>query len=85
MMRKIHTVRSPFLCREGQFGSGRKLVIGIALKAIEKTTKYQFKIKNRPTIYTGNSMEIIEKAHLWKNNKGKIVCIIPIDIFKKEE
>tara|TARA_Y100000310_G_scaffold334134_1_gene413153 strand:+ start:648 stop:896 length:249 start_codon:yes stop_codon:yes gene_type:complete len=77
----IHTVRSPFMCREGQFGKGRKLVVGISLDALHGMNTYKFKIGKNPKIYEGGVTMIKESGYLWENNKGKSVYIIPVEYF----
>ena len=77
----IHTVRNPFMCREGQFGKGRKLVIGISLDALNGMKTYKFKIGKNPKIYAGGVDMIKDYGNLWENRKGKSVYIIPVEYF----
>ena len=79
----IHTVRQPFMCREGQFGSGRKLVIGISLDALNGMNTYKFKIGKNPKIYEGGVAMIKDNGYLWNNKEGKSVYIIPVEYFNE--
>ena len=77
----IHTVKNPFMCREGQFGKGRKLVIGI-LADVLTGKEHMFKIGKNPKIYKGDTSMIISTGQLWKNKKEQSVYIIPVEYFK---
>ena len=77
----IHTVRNPFMCREGQFGKGRKLVIGISLDALNGMNTYKFKIGKNPKIYEGDVAMIKDNGYLWINKQEKSVYIIPVEYF----
>ena len=79
----IHTVRQPFMCREGQFGSGRKLVIGISLDALNGMNTYKFKIGKNPKTYEGGVAMIKSDGDLWTNKQGKSVYIIPVEYFNE--
>ena len=62
----IHTVRNPFMCREGQFGKGRKLVVGISLDALNNINTYKFKIGKNPKIYEVDVAMIKQNGYLWE-------------------
>ena len=79
----IHTVRNPFMCREGQFGTGRKLVVGISLDALNGMNTYKFKIGKNPKVYEGDVPMIKDNGYLWHNKEGKPVYIIPIEYFNE--
>ena len=79
----IHKIRKPFMCREDQFGHGRELVIGIAVKALETHNPYRFKIGKNPRMYIGDSVEALRVATIWKNVNGKDVAIVPVRMFKR--
>ena len=79
----IHTVRSPFMCREGQFCKGRKLVVGISLDALNGMNTYKFKIGKNPKIYEGEVTMIKGDGDLWTNKQGKSVYIIPVEYFNE--
>lgn len=83
-MGKIHTVRKPFMCRPGQFGDERQLVVGIAVDALVDN-EYKFKIGKNPKVYVGIREDILVNAHIWTNSKGKKVAIIPVAMFEIEE
>lgn len=89
-MTRIHTVKNPFFCREGQFGPGRKLVIGLDVSALKSTDEFCCYIGKRKnvsyTIDTVKAMEYAEKYQsFWKNKDGKLVAILPLEIFDKKE
>ena len=82
----IHKVIKPFMCREGQFGKGRKLVIGISQGVISEELKkgettHQFTIGKNPKVYKGDIAMITKEGYLWENNKGKSAFIIPVEYF----
>ena len=79
----IHTVRQPFMCRDGQFGEGKKLVVGISLDALNGMSTYKFKIGRNPKIYEGDVIMIEKNGYLWKNKQGKSVYIIPVEMFEE--
>ena len=79
----IHTVRNPFMCREGQFGTGRKLVVGISLDALNGMNTYKFKIGKSIKTYEGSVAMIKENGYLWNNKEGKSVYIIPVEYFNE--
>ena len=79
----IHTVRQPFMCRDGQFGKGQKLVVGISLDALNGMSTYKFKIGRNPKIYEGDVIMIEKNGYLWKNKQGKSVYIIPVEMFEE--
>ena len=80
----IHTVRNPFMCREGQFGKGRKLVIGI-LADVLKGKEHIFRIGKNPKIYKGDTEMIKSNGNLWENKKGQSIYIIPVECFETIE
>lgn len=84
----IHKVKNPFFCRMNQFASkgypGRVLVVGIARDALREK-EYKMQIGSNPAIYEAYSADILTVAHPWKNRKGKLVMITPVDLFKKIE
>lgn len=81
----IHTVRNPFYCRRDQFLAagfpGSVLVIGIDVHALSTQNPYSFRIGKNPRVYTGDSMDALKIAYRWKNKKGKLVAIVPVDFF----
>ena len=79
----IHTVRQPFMCKDGQFGKGQKLVVGISLDALNGMSTYKFKIGKNPKIYEGDVIMIEKNGYLWKNKQGKSVYIIPVEMFEE--
>ncbi len=88
---KIHTVKSPFMCREGQFEAGiRSLCLGLDVTALTGTDCYRCYLgKNKKTYYEINSIEALKFADdhksFWKNHKGRQVAILPISEFKRVE
>lgn len=88
---KIHTVKSPFMCREGQFEPGiRSLCVGLDVSALTGTDCYRCYLgKNKKTYYEVNTLEALkyadERRSFWKNRKGKQVAILPISIFTRVE
>ena len=84
MNEKVHKVKRPFQCREGQFGSGQKLVVGISKNviSIEKgqgKTMHKFSIGKNPKIYQANIDMIFNQGYLWTNSDGKEIFIIPVE------
>ena len=79
----IHTVRQPFMCRDGQFGKGQKLVVGISLNALNGMSTYKFKMGKSPKVYEGDVIMIEKNGYLWKNKQGKSVYIIPVEMFEE--
>lgn len=81
----IHTVRSPFMCREGQFTPNqRDLCVGLDLNAINRTDKFWCYIgKNKKVRYEIDSLKALEIGQQWKNPKGKTVLIVPLSLFTK--
>lgn len=79
----IHTVRAPFMCRYDQFKEqgypGRVLVVGISVDALKGSNPYRFKIGKRE--YSGDSQKALEIAYIWRNNQGKSVAIVPVELF----
>ena len=89
-MTRVHTVKNPFFCREGQFGPGRKLAIGLDVSALNSTDEYCCYIgKNKQTSYTidtAKAKAYADEYHsLWKNKDGRLVAILPLEIFTKNE
>lgn len=82
---KVHTVREPFLCREGQFTPvERELCIGLDYKTLKSTNTFWCYIgKNKKTHYEIDSTEAIMLGSKWTNPKGKTVLILPLKYFKK--
>lgn len=80
----IHVVRNPFYSRIGQFEEGKQtLVVGIDKHALETQSPYKFRIGSNQTIYEADSSEVLTKGHLWTNKKGKVVVIVPVNLFNK--
>lgn len=81
----IHTVRNPFMCREGQFTpSKRDLCIGLDLNTLSKTDRFLCYIgKNKSVRYEIDSLKALEVGQEWKNPKGKTVLIVPLSLFTK--
>ena len=71
------------MCREGQFGKGRKLVVGISLDALNGMRTYKFKIGKSPKIYEGGVAMIKDSGYLWENKEGKIIYIVPVEYFNE--
>ena len=87
MENKIHRVRKPFYCREGQFTEGKQdLVVGIAKSSLEyfqnKGNKcFYIRVGESDTIHIGNIRTILRLGHSWINKKDQTVIIIPLYIF----
>lgn len=83
-MAVIHTVREPFLCREGQFEAGKRtLCVGLDYQTIKRTSIFWCYLgKNKKTHYEIESAEALRIGHQWKNPKGKTVIIVPLNAFK---
>lgn len=81
----IHTVREPFLCREGQFEEGkRSLCIGLDYNTLKKTKEFWCYLgANKSTHYEIESAKALELGQTWTNKRGKTVIIIPLLSFKK--
>lgn len=82
---KIHKVRSPFMCREGQFTPGkRELCVGLDYNTLKSTNEFWCYLgKNKKTHYEIDSARALEIGHSWTNPKGKTVIILPLSEFKK--
>lgn len=84
---KRHKVNNPFFCKPGQFTAkgfpGQVLVIGIAHKALINKETYTFTISKNPTVYEAPKSEILKVAHSWRNKRGELVLIVPVDLFSK--
>jgi hypothetical protein len=81
---KIHIVREPFLCREGQFESGRRsLCVGLDYETLKNTDEFWCYLgKNRKTHYEIKRSDALSIGQTWKNPKGKTVIIVPISNFE---
>ena len=78
------------MCRDGQFGQGRKLCVGLALDAFKDKVEYNFKIGQSDTIYNISKSDILVHGDQWYSKKsGNMTVIIPLEkcnqIKKKEE
>ena len=87
---KIHTVRSPFMSRAGQFEEGRTLVIGLAVNALAGTDTYRCYLgKNKKCYYQIDCKEGLVLADkygsVWTNKTGKKVAILPLKDFERVE
>tara|TARA_B100001250_G_scaffold387403_1_gene384764 strand:+ start:9295 stop:9573 length:279 start_codon:yes stop_codon:yes gene_type:complete len=89
MERKIHNVRSPFQCKEGQFTKGEQdLCIGISQnilleRKLNGEKVHKFTIGKNPKIYTGSIDMIISKGQLRVIKKP--TYIIPVKNFDTSE
>lgn len=85
---KIFIVNKPFVDKTTRFGAPGKLVVGIAISALQANPEYGFKLGNGEIVYTGNSGELLAYAagcnSIWTNPKGKKVAILPVELFKQQ-
>lgn len=83
----IHTVRSPFLCREGQFNEGKRdLCVGLDYNTVKANKSFCCYLgKNKKTHYEIDSVKALEVGQTWTNPRGKTVIIVPVSEFKKIE
>lgn len=81
---KIHTVREPFLCRDGQFEDGkRSLCIGLDYNTLKRTNEFWCYLgKNKKVHYEIEKVKALEIGQQWVNKKGKTVIIVPLSLFK---
>ena len=87
----IHTVRNPFMCREGQFEDGKQsLCIGLDVHALQHEEHFRCYLgKNKKAYYEIDSAEALriasEHSSIWTNPRGKKVAIIPLSSFERKE
>ena len=81
---RIHTVREPFLCREGQFEEGkRSLCIGLDYQTLKKTPEFWCYLgTNKKTHYEIRREDAMTAGQTWTNKRGKTVIIVPLSVFK---
>lgn len=82
---KIHTVRSPFMCREGQFEAGKRtLCVGLDLQALKANKEFWCYLgTNRKTHYEIESAHALAVGQQWRNKTGRTVIIVPLNEFKQ--
>ena len=82
----IHNVKSPFLCKDGQFGQGRKLCVGLAYDSIKDKQFYCVTVgKNKEKLYYAETGDILQSGHQWENKNGTTVIIVPLDMFNVKQ
>lgn len=82
----IHKVRSPIMCRVGQFEPGKQsLAIGIDWHALTSTDVYSFILgKCRYDIDVVKTIELVEKYQSkYINKSGKLVAMLPVKDFNR--
>lgn len=78
------------MCREGQFGPGRKLCIGLAVDALRSTDTFCCYLgKNKDVSYVVDTATALayadEHQSYYKSRLGnKITAILPLEIFTKK-
>lgn len=84
---RVHKVRSPFLCRPGQFTPGKRdLCIGLDYQTLKKTEKfYCFLGDNLKAMYEIDANTALTAGQSWTNPKGKTVMIVPLSVATRIE
>lgn len=88
-MAVTHHVKSPFMCRKGQFVRGeRSLCIGLDLNTVIDSQKFIcylgnnkkicYKISSRKALSLGEKYD-----SFWENPEGKEIIILPLFEFEK--
>lgn len=87
----IHTVKSPFTCRMGQFEANKKsLCIGLDINTVMSNDIFRCYLgKNKKVYYeieSQKALKLVEEYNsYWINSKGKKVAILPIKDFTRYE
>ncbi|MCG3203947.1 MAG: hypothetical protein KCHDKBKB_00624 [Elusimicrobia bacterium] len=88
---KIHIVRKPFMCWEGQFTPGKRdLCIGLAISALQNNKTFRCYLgDNRKVSYEIDCIEALtfhnEHSDKYIAKSGKDTAILPLRIFTKIE